>query len=410
MNQIKTVFAFTFRDAVRKKAFIISTIIMLIIILILSLIPRLTSSDDEGASENYGGLTFYYIDDSNLIKGGLDALSASMNGANIIKGESGKLSEYKDQINNDKNIFAVHVTEENDQPFIAIISKDFMTTISYDYIAEVLSKTYTTNALREHGLDDKTIALSQTQLNYEAEYTGEMNLNGYIAGILLTALIFFAIYYYGYGVAMSIATEKTTRVMETLVVSAKPSRVLIGKCLAMGLLGLIQFAGIIGFSALCIKAFIPGDFTILGAPLTFDAFTPKSAILLIVYFILGYALYAVMNSVCGASVSKIEDLNSALMPVMFVSLISFYLGYISAVAGSEGTISKIATYLPFSSPFIMPFKLINGGYTASEIAFSIALLVVFIVVIAYISTRIYSASVLNYGKRQKLVELYKTKL
>jgi ABC-2 type transport system permease protein len=141
-----------------------------------------------------------------------------------------------------------------------------------------------------------------------------------------------------------------------------------------------------------------------------DAFTTESAILLIVYFILGYALYAVMNSVCGASVSKIEDLNSALMPVMFISLISFYLGYISAAYGSEGTISKIATYLPFSSPFILPFKLINGNYTATEVGISTALLVVSIVIVAYISTRIYSASVLHYGKRQKLVDLYKTKL
>jgi ABC-2 type transport system permease protein len=413
MNQVKTVFAFTFKDAIKKKAFIISTAITLIIILILTLLPSLSSSSSssgEGGAVEYGGYTFYYIDKDNLINGGFDALTNSLVGASVIKGEAGKLDEYKAKTDNDKNLFIINVTKENDLPFITITSKDFMTTVSYDSIVEILSKTYTANALKEHGVDDKTIALAQTQLKYASDYTGEMNLNGYIAGILLTAMIFFAIYYYGYGVAMSVATEKTSRVMETLVVSAKPSRVLIGKCLAMGVIGLLQFAGTIAFAAVCIKAFIPGDFTIMGAPLTFDAFTAESAILLIVYFILGYALYAVMNSVCGASVSKIEDLNSALMPIMFVSIISFYLGYISAATGSEGTISKIATYLPFSSPFIIPFKLINGSYTASEIAISIALLVVSIVIVAYISTRIYSASVLHYGKRQKLVDLYKTKL
>jgi ABC-2 type transport system permease protein len=117
-----------------------------------------------------------------------------------------------------------------------------------------------------------------------------------------------------------------------------------------------------------------------------------------------------MNSVCGASVSKIEDLNSALMPVMMLSLLSFYLGYISAASGGEGMLTKIAMYLPFSSPFIIPFKLLNGNVAALDIAISIVLLVVFIIIIAYISTKIYSASVLNYGKKQKLVELYKTKL
>lgn len=410
MNQIKTVFAFTFKDAVRKKAFIISTIITLSIVLIITLLPRFSSSSEEEGTVDYGGYTFYYIDENNLIKGGSDALAAGLNGSTVIKGSAAQLDQYKEEINNNSGIFAVQITKQNGLPHITIISKDFMTGVPYDYVAKILSNTYKANALREYGLDDQAIALSQTELDYTAEYTGEMNINGYIAGILLTALIFFAIYYYGYGVAMSIATEKTSRVMETLVVSAKPSRILIGKCLAMGLLGLLQFAGTIGFAALCINAFIPGDFTILGAPLSFDAFTTEAVVLLIVYFILGYALYAVMNAVCGALVSKIEDLNSALMPVMFLSLISFYIGYISAIAGSEGTLARIAVYLPFSSPFIIPFKLINGSYTASEIAVSIALLVISIVVVAYISIRIYSASVLNYGKRQKLAELYKTKL
>jgi hypothetical protein len=91
----------------------------------------------------------------------MDALAASMNGASVIKGEIGKLNEYKDKINSDKNIFAVHITEKDSQPYISIISKDFMTTVSYDYIAEVLSNTYTANALREHGIDDKTIALAR---------------------------------------------------------------------------------------------------------------------------------------------------------------------------------------------------------------------------------------------------------
>jgi len=410
MKQIKTVFAFTFRDAVRKKAFIISTAITLIIILILSFLTRLSSSSGDEETEYYGGYTLYYIDESNLIKGGADALAAAMNGSAVIQGSAAQLDEYKEKINTENGVYAVQVTEQNGQPFITVISKDFMSSISYDYITEVLSKTYTANAMREYGLDDKAIALAQTELRYTAEFTGEMNINGYIAGILLTMLIFFAIYYYGYGVAMSIATEKTSRVMETLVVSAKPSRILIGKCLAMGLLGLLQFAGTIAFAALCKEVIIPDNFSLLGEPLSFDAFTPEAILLLLLYFILGYALYAVLNAVCGALVSKIEDLNSALMPVIFLSLISFYLGYITAVSGSEGTLAKVALYLPFSSPFMIPFKLINGGYTASQIAISIALLVVSILVITYICIRIYSASVLHYGKRQKLVDLYKTKL
>mgnify|MGYP000594530332 FL=1 len=70
-----------------------------------------------------------------------------------------------------------------------------------------------------------------------------MNLTEYVVGLLLTFVMFFAVYYYGYGVAMSISSEKTSRVMETLIISAKPSKILIGKCLAMGVLGLLQLVG-----------------------------------------------------------------------------------------------------------------------------------------------------------------------
>jgi ABC-2 type transport system permease protein len=156
---------------------------------------------------------------------------------------------------------------------------------------------------------------------------------------------------------------------------------------------------------------IPGDFTLMGMPLSLSAFTAVSALLIIVYFILGYSLYSVMNAVCGASVSKIEDLNSAMMPVMMIAMISFYIGYFSAISGSgSGLVQKIAMYIPFSSPFIMPFKLLNGDVAPFDLIISIVLLLAAIVVITIISIRIYSASVLHYGKKLKFKEAYKTKL
>ena len=76
-----------------------------------------------------------------------------------------------------------------------------------------------------------------------------------------------------------------------------------------------------------------------------------------------------MNSVCGATVSKIEDINSAMMPVVLISLASFYLGYMTSItaSGSSSMLQKLAIYLPFSSPFAVPFKLLNGDIPASDL-------------------------------------------
>ena len=421
MKQIGIIMQYTFNDAIRKKAFKISTVIVVLLIALLCALPRVIASFDDGdssaeeeqtAAASYAGKC-YYIDDQNLIPGGAEALQSYFINTEILTGSGESLDQYKDEIGEDGTVSAIVITksEASAVPGIQIITKDFMSGISGDGAAEALTEAYVSDLLTAQGVAPETIELTKTKLTYESQMAGSMNLSGYIMGILVTVLIFYAIYYYGYGVSMSIATEKTSRVMETLVVSAKPSHILIGKCLGMGLLGICQLVIVLLSGVLFYKLFIPENFVLMGMPLTLDAFTYKSAILIGVYFLLGYALYAVLNAVCGASVSKIEDLNSAMMPVMLVAMISFFIGYFTAISGSGSSLfQKIAMYVPFCSPFILPFRLLNGDVAALDITISIALLIAAIIIITIISIRIYSASVLHYGKRMKWKDLYKTKI
>ena len=413
MNQIKLVFGYTFRDAVRKKAFLISTVIILLLVFVLASLTRIFPSDEEQSPTtvvDYSGYTCYYIDEHKLIKNATDALLESMPGVTIVLGTQEALADYRTMLTEDKTLTVIEVTEQDSLPFVTVIASDFMSRMSSYTIVDILSKKYSANTLSELGFDETAVAIAQLELPNAYEMAGNMNISGYAVGILLTMLIFFAIYYYGYGVAMSVAAEKTSRVMETLVVSAKPSRILIGKCLAMGAVGLLQFTAVLSFASICFKFIVPEGFSLMGMPVTFSAFTLQSALLILLYFLLGYSLYAVLNSVCGASVNKIEDLNAAILPVTLISIMSFYFGYVSAATGTEGTITKIAMYLPFSSPFIIPFKLLNGNVSAVDLSISITLMITFIIVLTYVSIKIYSASVLHYGKKQKLWVLYKTKL
>lgn len=425
MKQIMIVCGYTFRDAAKKKAFIISTVIMLVIILILTLIPRLSllfSNDDTGGVT--GGVTdggtaaagetskiCYYIDDDKLITGAVQTLSSVFTDAAFIEADSDMIDTYRGEIEADPDIVMIEVTMMNELPFINVVTRDFMSGIPTEQMVGLLSNVYISQTLALQGIDAETIAFARSTLPFAVETAGNMDFSGYVLGIVLTMLIFFAIYYYGYGVSMSIATEKTSRVMETLIVSAKPSRILLGKCIAMGALGLCQFAGTVIFGTLCYNLLIPADFTLGGMPLSLSALTVESALLIFLYFILGYSLYAVMNAVCGASVSKIEDLNSAMMPVMMIAMVSFYLGYFTAVINAGGSLfQKIVMYIPFTSPFIVPFKLLNGDIAAVDLVISIAALIAAIVITTYISIRVYSASVLHYGKRLKLREAYNIKL
>ena len=423
MKQILTVFAFTYRDAVRKKAFIVSTVIILAAIAVLCAIPGISSAfkKDKTASENtqQSGETAdtqtkekskvcYYLDEEGLIPAGLDVLREAFPDWTVKESGAEEEAGLREQIRESEDIALVKITKDGELPFITVVNKNFMSGIAEKTVWEALSNVYIHSTLLAQGISEETIDFAQSTLPGTVETEGSMNLSGYIIGIALVMMTFFAVYYYGYGVSMSVATEKTTRVMETLVGSAKPSRILFGKCLGMGALGLTQFAMIFVFAAACYKLLIPADYLLGGMPITLDAFTVRTALLIVVFFILGYALYAMMNAVCGASVSKIEDLNSAMMPVMMVSMASFYAAYFSMlVASADSIIQKVVLYLPFTSPFIMPYKLLNSDVATTDIIISIILLLALIVIISAVCVRLYSASVLHYGKRLKFKELYR---
>lgn len=416
MKKILTVFSYTFKIAARKKAFIITTAVIIALILVLCSVPRLlnvfTGGDPDSLTEGVF-YTCYYIDDEDMIPYGEIALYNAMPSTFFPVGELSKLDEYKAEINDDATVSVILVENVQGKPHITVIARDFMSNMSTstETVTEILSREYIKKTMAEQGIGADVIDFSQSKLELSLEPERNIALSGYTMGIILITLVFFAVYYYGYGVASSIAGEKSSRVMETLIVSTSPRNILIGKCLGMGALGLCQFGGILLFAVICIKLLIPSDFTFMGESLSFDVFTPEIAVLIVLFFILGYTLYAVMNAVCGATVNKIEDLNTAMMPVMWTSMLAFYFSYFTAIMGSNYEfLFKIAMYLPLTAPFIMPFALLNGMAGPLDLIISAAILILCIAVVTALSVRIYTASVMHYGKRMKLKDAYKTKM
>ncbi len=412
MRDVWTVFRFTLRDGLRKKAFIITTAIVLVVILAACMIPALTSGGGETetppvTTEPAEKSSVCYLLDRT---GGLHGLKEALETANpkvdfqVI--DAGELDARKAEVEQHKTTSIVEIAPGDTLPAVTVYVTDILSGLSADGVADVVKTVYVSELLAGAGVPDETAALALTPLTARTVMLGKMDMTGYILGMVLTMIVFFAVYYYGYGVAMSVASEKTSRVMETLIVSAKPSRILLGKCLGMGVLGLCQLGLFLLVGGAGFVLLVPKDFTVMGMPLALSSFTVSSALLVLVYFLLGYALYAMLNSVCGATVSRAEDLNAAMMPTVLISLISFYAAFTVMFLPNEG-LKRIVTYIPFTSPFVMPFRLLNDTVPAGDIAISVALLVVAIVMIAALSIRIYSASVLHYGQRLKLKDLSK---
>jgi len=432
LGQIVAITGFTFKDAVRKRAFWITNIIFMALILGASLLlPRVGGGMDPmagmeaivdplgnaqpaetKAEDTYGGYTCYLCNESET----LDAqavLKNELRFQTILIGRDG-LEEALAAVAEDGDGWTalVEITQpaQNEAPLIKITTRDFLSDYPADPIWQALSDEYRVLQFGALGYDTRQSAeILRAALPLEQEFATESNISNYVAGMALMLVMFMTIYVYGYGVATSVATEKSTRVMETLIVSAKPSRILLGKCVGMGLVGLAQMLCVLLFSFLCAKMFMPSGN--IGYGLSLPSLTPAKAALLVLYFLLGYALFSMINSMCGAMVSKLEDLQSAMMPATMITMFSFYGGYvtmgITPAMGGSASLGRLMLLIPFTAPYAAPSVLLSGQYDGTLLGTSIAILLVAILIVSYLSTKVYAISVLHYGGRLRFSDVRK---
>ncbi len=407
MKQIWTVTAFTFKDGVRKKAFIITNIIMMVAVLAACiLLPRIGGGEVSGEGDYGAGVRCFLLDetDGKDFPGAQALLRSTGVNLTILQSKE-QLEDAKATIqenNSDGILQILPGAGKANPPSFRVYAKSEMSSFPQTAAAltRQLNALYRENRLAVSGVAKSEQLLIVPDLAMETAYIGS-NVSNMVVGGALMFLMFFAIYYYGASVAMSVATEKSSRVMETLIVSARPGRILLGKCAGAGLLGFMQFGGLMAFSAACVKLLMPAHKAL---PFELPDLSVGKALLIVLYFILGYALFAMLNSVCGAMVSKMEDINSAMMPINLITVGSFYAGYFSNLMGSSGG-GKIMLLIPFTSPFAVPYLLLSETPDAGLIAGSLALLVAGIALVSFVSMRIYAASVLHYGGRLKWKDL-----
>lgn len=412
MKQLLAVFRFTYLDAVRKKSFRVTTILLLVVILAVCLVPKLFGDSPSETSESAAylpgaGETIYYLDEAGAIPDGAQTLKACGYAVEIL--QKADEADARARVADDGSAALVTV-KAGARPSITVTVKNFMSGLSTETVSSLLSGAWSAARLAEAGMDAATIQSTLAPLSVETESAGTMNPVGYTLGLVLSMVMFFAVFFYGYGVANSIATEKTSRVMETLIVSAKPTNILIGKCAAMGAVGLTQMGVLGAFGVLCARLLIPEGVTIGGIPLTLEGLTALNGLYLVLFFLIGYAMYSMLGAVCGASVSRIEDISTAMMPLSLLAMISFYLGYFTFIAGrTGGALELIARYLPFAAPFGMPARLLTGAATPAQALLSLAIMLVTLVALAALSARLYAAGVMYYGKRLTLRDMMKMK-
>jgi ABC-2 type transport system permease protein len=215
-----------------------------------------------------------------------------------------------------------------------------------------------------------------------------------VAAVFGVVILYSLLILFGQFIAQGVVEEKSSRVVELLLATMRPWQLLAGKILGLGVLALGQIVAIGVVAVVAALAFdvveVPGDLI-------------STVAIVIAWFVLGYAWYAAVFAVAASLVSRQEDLATVLLPTSLVLIVAFFIG-IQAASDPGGLLARVTSYIPGLSPLVMPVRQAAGEVALWEVALSVALMVLAIVLVVRLGGRIYSGALLRTGGKIKMRE------
>lgn len=211
-------------------------------------------------------------------------------------------------------------------------------------------------------------------------------------------LLFISIFTFGTWVLTGVVEEKQSRVVEVVLSTVQPRDLLVGKVLGIGLLGLVQLVLMVAVGLVAGTA--AGRFTL---PPT----TLPTVAMLLLWFILGYALYSTALGVLGALASRMEEASNASSPVSIVASGAYIFSLLVALDDPSGTAARVATFIPPVAPMVVPLRAALGAIEPWEIVLSAGLTAATIWALLVFGGRIYSGAVLQTAGRIKLRDAWR---
>ena len=411
MKQFGVILRFEMGNYLKNKTFIGVTVFLVLALAILLFFPRIAAlfkDDGEPAADAGDGrdrpvmlLDASDEDDENAL---LQAFSAAFPNYDVRLADAGDI----ESAIADGEAECAFVLDGLDRYTYYVDDLSLYDT-NTDTADEVLGQVYKLAAMTAVGLTPEQAA---DILSFQPEHTvqtlgADQGQNFFYTYLMILAL-YMAILLYGQMVATSVATEKSSRAMELLITSAKPVSMMFGKVIAACLAGLSQLVCVFGTALLFyrLNRSAWGGNMLMG--MLFDM-PPALLAYMLLYFVLGFFLYAFMFGAVGSTASKLEDINTSVLPVTMLFIVGFFV-VISAM--SSGTVNsalmKIFSYVPFTSPMAMFTRIAMSTVSWVEIALSTLILAASVIGIGVLAARIYQVGVLLYGSRPKLGDIFRS--
>lgn len=410
MKQFRTILNFELKSYFKNKVFVGVTIFLVALIAVVMFFPRLSASfkSEEGdvlVTEKSGVML---------------VMADSKENAEIIQETfAGAFPEYDVRIAEDGlEAMKSQITAGEAECAVALSSLTsytyYVNNLSmYDEntyrINEALQSLYRVHAMVESGIPAQQAGeILRAEIQGETESLGKDQMQNFFYTYIMIFALYMVILLYGQMVATNVATEKSSRAMEVLITSAKPTSMMFGKVIASCLAGFVQLVCVFGAAFLCFnlnKAYW-GDNMIINSIFNMPL---ELLLYMLLFFVLGFFIYAFMFGAVGSTASKLEDINTSVMPITMLFVIAFIVVMISMSSGNvDNTLMMVCSYVPFTSPMAMFTRIAMSTVPPYEIIISVAILIGSVLGVGVLAAKIYRVGVLLYGTTPKLGNILKS--
>lgn len=421
MKQFGKILKFELKYYLKNKVFVGVTVFLVLLIAAVMFFPRITAIFEEdntvdvgdvgnveiGDEQNQDDLPVMLIkaEEAELAEMVRETFAAAFNGYNVQITDSA-IDDVKSTITAGEAECAFVLTSPIE--YIYYVNNLSMYDSNASMADEMLRHLYQTNALVQSGLTAEEAGdIMNIFVSGSVESLGKDQMENFFYTYIMIFALYMVILLYGQMVATNVATEKSSRAMEVLITSAKPTSMMFGKVIASCLAGLIQLVAVFG-SAL---VFYNLNKSYWGGNMIIDSIfniPTELFVYMLVFFILGFLIYAFMFGAVGSTASKLEDINTSVMPITLLFIIAFIVVVTSMSSGNiDNTLMTVCSYIPFTSPMAMFTRICMSTVPLYEILISIAILIGSTVGIGVISAKIYRVGVLLYGTTPKLGAILK---
>lgn len=421
----KDVYGFTFRQTTKGLGFKLVTALVTLLIVGGIILLTILSAKPEEADKKSPIKEVYVVDDSGLLLTDYQGILQQIAETKFIETNFISITDStREEIiqhaasSSDKSV-AVMISKNGDGYEIEAVIPEG-SSISEDNaeaLLEVMVTCFESNKLSQAGLSNEQLTKAMMPVITSFSDIGEdTNMIAYMIKILAPMvfglILYMMLLFHGQSVSKEVSTEKTSKLMETLLTSVHPYALITGKILAISSIAVVQFAtwivativGLYGGNAIAHVIYPEYQNSVLQMidfirdNIGETAFSLPAVLLAIVIFCMGFLFYCVLAGLAGCMVTRPEDVASTQGIFQLPIVISWLICYLAPVMEKEGVL-QVARYVPFTAPFCVPVELITGSVGLLQGAISAVLLFVFSLLVIMCSARIYKGLVLYNGQK-----------